>query len=62
MDSLKKGVFTIKRMLKNSSKDLRSMDSCVDKPLRGNQPAVRATLRPEPPRRFNYYRKDNRMA
>ena len=34
MDSLKKGVFTIERMLKNSSKGLRSVDSCVDKPLR----------------------------
>jgi len=34
MDSLKKDVFAIKRMLKNSSKGLRSMGSCVDKRLR----------------------------
>jgi len=34
MDSSKKGVFTIKRILRNSSKGLRSVDSCVDKRLR----------------------------
>jgi len=34
MDSLKKDVFAVERMLKNSSKGLRSVDSCIDKPLR----------------------------
>jgi len=34
MDSLKKCVFTVERMSKDSSKGLRSMYSCIDKLLK----------------------------